>query len=155
MAYEGRASEIASASHRGVSCRVTVRRPMWQPIGYPAAPTHPPHAIGTRGPLGDQITSIEASFDFSVQRSLKYPHVRPQARGTLVRFSVWRPCGCPCGCRRQFAVRVGVRAPKRPSATFFLRAGAKLAVNDARKSKPPRDTSLSVLSPPLPRSRNE
>ena len=68
MACEGRAS--------GVSCRV--RRPIWQPIGYPAAPTHPPHAIGTRGPLGDQITSIEASFDFSVQRSLKYPHVRPQ-----------------------------------------------------------------------------
>ena len=32
----------------------------------------------TRGPLGDQTTSIEASFDFSVQRSLKYPHVRPQ-----------------------------------------------------------------------------
>ena len=68
VACEGRAS--------GVSCRV--RRPIWQPIGYPAAPTHPPHAIGTRGPLGDQITSIEASFDFSVQRSLKYPHVRPQ-----------------------------------------------------------------------------
>ena len=51
---------------------------MWQPIGYPAAPTHPPHAIGTGAPLGDQITSIEASFYFSVQRSLKYPHVRPQ-----------------------------------------------------------------------------
>ena len=68
VACEGRAS--------GVSCRV--RRPIWQPIGYPAVPTHPPHAIGTRGPLGDQITSIEASFDFSVQRSLKYPHVRPQ-----------------------------------------------------------------------------
>ena len=63
MAYEGRASEIASAS--GVSCPGRVRRPMWQPIGYPAAPTHPPHAIGTGGPLGDQITSIEASFDFS------------------------------------------------------------------------------------------
>jgi len=68
VACEGRAS--------GVSCRV--RRPIWQPIGYPAAPTHPPHAIGTRAPLGDQTTSIEASFDFSVQRSLKYPHVRPQ-----------------------------------------------------------------------------
>ena len=68
VACEGRAS--------GVSCRV--RRPIWQPIGYPAAPTHPPHAIGTRGPLGDQNTSIEASFDFSVQRPLKYPHVRPQ-----------------------------------------------------------------------------
>ena len=54
---------------------------IWQPIGYPAAPTHPPYAIGTRGPLGDQNTSIEASFDFSVhdvQRPLKYPHVRPQ-----------------------------------------------------------------------------
>ena len=53
---------------------------IWQPIGYPAAPTHPPYAIGTRGPLGDQNTSIEASFDFSVhdvQRPLKYPHVRP------------------------------------------------------------------------------
>ena len=47
-------------------------------MGYPAAPTYPPHAIGTRAPLGDQITSIEASFDFSVQRSLKYPHVGPQ-----------------------------------------------------------------------------
>ena len=57
VACEGRAS--------GVSCRV--RRPIWQPIGYPAAPTHPPHAIGTRGSLGDQITSIEASFDFSVR----------------------------------------------------------------------------------------
>ena len=68
MACEGRAS--------GVSCHI--RRPIWQPIGYPAAPTHPPHAIGIRGPLGDQITSIEASFDFSVRRSLKYPHVRPQ-----------------------------------------------------------------------------
>ncbi len=68
MACEGRAS--------GVLCRV--RRPIWQPIGYPAAPTHSPHVIGTRGPLGDQTTSIEASFDFSVQRSLKYPHVRPQ-----------------------------------------------------------------------------
>ena len=54
------------------------RRPIWQPIGYPAAPTHPPQAIGTRAPLGDQITSIKASFDFSVQRSPKYPHVRPQ-----------------------------------------------------------------------------
>ena len=70
MACEGR------ATGSGVSCRV--RRPIWQPIGYPAAPTHPPHAIGTRGPLGDQNTSIEASFDFSVQRPLKYPHVRPQ-----------------------------------------------------------------------------
>ena len=70
MACEGRASGVQ------VSCRV--RRPIWQPIGYPAAPMHPPHAIGTRGPLGDQIISIEASFDFSVQRSLKYPHVRPQ-----------------------------------------------------------------------------
>ena len=70
MACEGRASGVQ------VSCRV--RRPIWQPIGYPAAPTHPPHAIGTRGPLGDQNTSIEASFDFSVQRPLKYPHVRPQ-----------------------------------------------------------------------------
>ena len=48
VACEGRAS--------GVSCRV--RRPIWQPIGYPAAPMHPPHAIGTRGPLGDQIISI-------------------------------------------------------------------------------------------------
>ena len=70
MACEGR------ASHGGVSCHV--RRPIWQPIGYPAAPTHPSHAIGTRGPLGDQNTSMEASFDFSVQRSPKYPHVRPQ-----------------------------------------------------------------------------
>ncbi len=73
MACEGRAS--------GVSCHI--RRPIWQPIGYPAAPTHPPHAIGTRAPLGDQNTSIEASFYFSVQRSLKYPHVRPQMQGVL------------------------------------------------------------------------
>ena len=65
-----------SRQRSGVSCRA--RLPIWQPIGYPAALAHPPHAIGTRGPLGDQITSIEASFDFSVQRSLKYPHVRPQ-----------------------------------------------------------------------------
>ena len=51
----------------------------WLPV--PIWPTHPPHAIGTRGPLGDQITSIEASFDFSPRsspRPLKYPHVRPQ-----------------------------------------------------------------------------
>ena len=34
----------------------SVRRPIWQLIGYkwyPAAPMHPSHAIGTRGPLGD------------------------------------------------------------------------------------------------------
>ncbi len=30
-------------------------------------------------------------------------------------------------------MRVGVRAPKRPSATLFLRVGAKLAVNDGKK----------------------
>ena len=52
---------------------------MWQPIGYPAAPTHPPHAIGTRAPLGDQNTSIEASFDFSVRLGL-----RVQERGGLI-----------------------------------------------------------------------
>ena len=34
--------------------------------------------------------------------------------------------------RRQCAVRVGVRAPKRPSAAFLLRAGAKLAENDGK-----------------------
>ena len=66
-----------SALKAGSSCRPSGTS-IWQPIGYPAAPTHPPHAIGARGPLGDQNTSMEASFDFSVQRSLKYPHVRPQ-----------------------------------------------------------------------------
>ena len=34
--------------------------------------------------------------------------------------------------RRQCAVRVGVRAPKRPSAAFLLRAGAILAENDSK-----------------------
>ena len=34
--------------------------------------------------------------------------------------------------RRQCAVRVGVRAPTRPSAAFLLRAGAKLAENDGK-----------------------
>ena len=71
MACEGR------ASGPGVSCRV--RRPNLAAHRVPG--THPPYAIGTRGPLGDQNTSIEASFDFSVhdvQRPLKYPHVRPQ-----------------------------------------------------------------------------
>ena len=80
----------------------------------------------------------------------------------MVRFSVWRPCGCPGGFRRQFAVRVGVRAPKRPSATSsffkFLRAGAKLAVNDgkrfsnfSRRAKieaSTRHVSFSALSTP-------
>ena len=76
----------------------------------------------------------------------------------MVRFSVWRPCGCPCGFRRQCAVRVGVRAPKRPSATFFLRAGAKLAVNDGKKfsnfsrrakiEASTRHVSFSALSTP-------
>ena len=76
----------------------------------------------------------------------------------MVRFSVWRPCGCPCGFRRQCAVRVGVRAPKRPSATFFLRAGAILAVNDGKKfsnfsrrakiEASTRQVSFSALSTP-------
>ena len=34
--------------------------------------------------------------------------------------------------RWQCAVRVAVRAPKRPSAAFLLRAGAKLAENDGK-----------------------
>ena len=55
------------------------RRPIWQPIGYPAAPTHPPHAIGIRGPLGDQITSMEARFYFHPENPQVRlsPHVRP------------------------------------------------------------------------------
>ena len=49
MACEGHASHGSVSRH--------VRRPLWQPIGHPAAPTHPSHAIGTRGPLGGQITT--------------------------------------------------------------------------------------------------
>ena len=49
-----------------------------QRIGYPAEPTHPPHAIGTQGPgpLGDQITSREASFVFHPRN----PRVKLNAR---------------------------------------------------------------------------
>ena len=66
----------------------------WLPV--PIWPTHPPHAIGTRGPLGDQITSIEASFDFSPRsspRPLKYPHVRPQGQAGFPEFwlHAWYP----------------------------------------------------------------
>ena len=92
MAYEGRASEIASAS--GVSCRV--RRPMWQPIGYPAAPTHPPHAIGTGGPLGDQITSMEARFYFHPENPLNpFGHAKvtpfPQPCLGAYKGTLWGP----------------------------------------------------------------
>ena len=38
---------------------------IWQPIGYPAAPTHPPYAIGTRGPLGDQ-TSLRLRIELGL-----------------------------------------------------------------------------------------
>ena len=46
MACERRAG--LTRSHGGVSCRI--RRPIWQPIGYPVAPTYLPHAIGTEAP---------------------------------------------------------------------------------------------------------
>ena len=55
-------------------------------------------------------------------------------------------------------MRVGVRASKWPSATFFLRAGAKLAVNDGKKfsnfsrrakiEASTRHVSFSALSTP-------
>ena len=67
----------------GVSC--TEQATYLAAHRVPGRAAHPPHAIGTRGPLGDQNTSIEASFDFPVrpQPALKYPHVRPQM-GTFV-----------------------------------------------------------------------
>ena len=59
---------------RGARWRFVPRQATYlaQRIGYPAEPTHPPHAIGTQGPgpLGDQITSIEASFVFHPRREL-------------------------------------------------------------------------------------
>ena len=41
--------------------------------------THPPHANGTQGPQGDQITSIEASFVFHSLKTRKLS-IRPHHR---------------------------------------------------------------------------
>ena len=54
VACEGRAS--------GVSCRV--RRPIWQPIGYPAAPTYLPHAIGNEAPWETKLPAWKRGFIF-------------------------------------------------------------------------------------------
>jgi len=53
----------------GVSCRF--RRSIWAAHRDPVARVYPSHAVGTQGPLGDEITSIEASFDFSARRSAR------------------------------------------------------------------------------------
>ena len=61
----------------------------------------------------------------------------PGARGRedLSRGFVFGAVRLPTPMAAEVRVRVGVRAPKRPSAAFLLRAGAKLAEND-RRSRP-------------------
>ena len=83
----------------------------------------------------------------------------PAARGRddLCPVLLFAAVRLPTPMAAEVRVRVGVRAPKRPSAAFLLRAGAKLAENDgktlailvdARKSKRQRESSLSELDPP-------
>ena len=58
----------------------------------------------------------------------------PAARGRddLCRGFVFGAVRLPTPMAAEVRVRVGVRAPKRPSAAFLLRAGAKLAENDGK-----------------------
>ena len=58
----------------------------------------------------------------------------PTARGRddLSRGFVFGAVRLPTPMAAEVRVRVGVRAPKRPSAAFLLRAGAKLAENDGK-----------------------
>ena len=58
----------------------------------------------------------------------------PAARGRddLSRGFVFGAVRLPTPMAAEVRVRVGVRAPKRPSAAFLLRAGAKLAENDGK-----------------------
>ena len=83
----------------------------------------------------------------------------PAARGRddLSRGFVFGAVRLPMPMAAEVRVRVGVRAPKRPSAALLLRAGAKLTettakrlaiLGDARKSKRRRESSLSELHPP-------
>ena len=84
MACEGR------ASLSGVSCRV--RRPIWQPTGYPAAPTHSPHVMYPRAP-GRPNYQHRSEFFFQSRgypEPLKYPHVRPQM-GNFATSTLPRP----------------------------------------------------------------
>ena len=54
-------------------------------------------------------------------------------RDDLSRGFVFGAVRLPTPMAAEVRVRVGVRAPKRPSAAFLLRAGAKLTVNDGKK----------------------
>ena len=58
----------------------------------------------------------------------------PGARGRedLSRGFVFGAVRLPTPMAAEVRVRVGVRAPKRPSAAFLLRAGAKLAEHDGK-----------------------
>ena len=58
----------------------------------------------------------------------------PAARGRddLSRGFVFGAMRLPTPMAAEVRVRVGVRAPKRPSAAFLLRAGAKLAEHDGK-----------------------
>ena len=58
----------------------------------------------------------------------------PTARGRddLSRGFVFGAVRLPTPMAAEVRVRVGVRAPKRPSAAFLLRAGAKLTENDGK-----------------------
>ena len=53
-------------------------------------------------------------------------------RDDLSRGFVFGAVRLPTPMAAEVRVRVGVRAPKRPSAAFLLRAGAKLAENDGK-----------------------
>ena len=58
----------------------------------------------------------------------------PAARGRddVCLLFVFGAVRLPTPMAAEVRVRVGVRAPKRPSAAFLLRAGAKLAENDGK-----------------------
>ena len=58
----------------------------------------------------------------------------PAARGRddLCPVLLFAAVRLPMPMAAEVRVRVGVRAPKRPSAAFLLRAGAKLAENDGK-----------------------
>ena len=56
----------------------------------------------------------------------------PRWRDDLSRGFVFGAVRLPTPMAAEVRVRVGVRAPKRPSAAFLLRAGAKLTENDGK-----------------------
>ena len=81
MAYEGRASRLSLsgfaprqatylAAHRVPGRVVTFTDFKTWPNSMPNT-THPPHANGTQGPQGGQISSIEASFFFHSLKTRK------------------------------------------------------------------------------------